>query len=410
MSNTKRNNVIIYLSAIVFSLIYTVLLFKQQYVILNGAPGAFDHINHANSAIHLFECIKHGTPGLKEFYSTDLYPHISLYPVWHLVFIIFYQLSSASIETTTALALSIACADGLFIMLTFYLVSKEFLHILQTKKLCINALFACILTGSLLLVGCLDASRYIGSYYLGGYLPNPLHNPTYIAVRPIAFLTLLLYARILSNTQTTSKAYVKAALLLLISAFFKPTFYQVFLPAIFVYCVVYFLKEHNPKVFRRCIYIAFTCIPVSIVALSQIILLPSKEGSGIGYRFLYVWKNYTENWGLSLLVSIAFPLIVFSICAVRRELTKIDALALCVFASATIQYMFFFVKAEPFAGDFSWGLDLALFFLFAQALFHVVLFSWSKPKRNVLNILCIILYIMHFFFGAKYFITTFIIK
>lgn len=408
MSNNKSNKLVINISSFLFTIIYVSLLFHQQLSFLNGTPGAFDHINHANSAIHLFDCIKHGASGLREFYDTDLYPHISLYPVWHLVFIFFYQISSASVGTMTAFAFSIACADGLFVMLTFYLVGNEFLRINYTKKAYINSILACILTASLLLVGCLDASRFLGNYYLGGYLPNPLHNPTYIAVRPVAFFTMVLYGQILSNHQTAPIEYVKASILLLVSAFFKPTFYQVFLPAIVVFCVVFFLMKRNSRTFRECLYIAFTCIPVSIVALLQIILLPSEEGGGIGHHFLYVWKNYTNNWILSLLVSIAFPLMVFSICTVQRELTILDTLSLCVFASATIQYMFFFVKAEPFAGDFSWGLDLALFFLFVQALSHTLQFKWCSLKSYIIKISCLTLYGLHTFYGVRYFISTLI--
>ena len=151
---------------------------------------------------------------------------------------------------------------------------------------------------------------------------------------------------------------------------------------------------------------ATTCVPVLLVALFQFRLSLSRgEADGIGVKFLYVWKSFTENWGLSLAVSVAFPALTCLYLAGKKKWNAELTLGVLVFASAMIQYMLFYMKVAPFSGDFSWGFQLSIFLLFAISTEELLNFSTEANELRI-DFLCKcllwIVFFLHFYYGVRY--------
>lgn len=382
-----------------FAFYFTIL---QEYRRLNVES---DTIAHINGALSLVEHIKNGLKGISEFKETASYSHLIAYPVWHLTVcfvhkIVYLIIPGITIETSANIAA--AFVNSLSIVVALGILIKHFVYRINCNYPLAAKIIICL---GLIFVGPFDASGTLNNYYLGGYTGNIWHNPTYILVRTIGLIVFFSYTDILSNRGATLKQYIMTSVLLTVSAFCKPNFYQSFLPGLVVVCIVYFLIQRNKKTFLECLKIAGTCVPLVIIALMQYTFALPESGEGrIGVKFLYVWKHFTDNWELSLIVSLIFPVFVYSVMAFKRQWNIQMVLSVSMLVSAVAQYMFFYVAAGPFAGDFSWGIGLAIFFLFVTAAERLAETNITSGKfSRFINIGGWGIFLLHLFFGIIYF-------
>lgn len=408
-STSKKIFILSY--AILSTIIYVYFAFHMELRVLNGDNLPVDNMNHARSGIHFFKSLFMGKKAIYEFFLSDPYPHVILYPAWHSVLVLFCFIFTHFFSENTTLAISVALANGLFLFLTHIIVVFFLLTSRKDDNSWISTALICLLSTSLLLIGPLDLSKWLGQYYLGGYTPNPWHNPTYFAIRPIALLTLFCYQRIFRLRYMASlKDYSLAGFLLALSAFFKPSFYQIFLPALTVFYIVFFLAKRTQDAFLFCLKNAISCLPVLVVGLLQMTLLPSDSTEKIGVGFLLVWKMFTPNWGLSLIATIAFPLVATIYLVISKHFDTALLLPLAIFISAILQYMFLYVVKEPRAGDFSWGLDLSLFIWLLYLIRQLRCTMDSKFNLHQLTIYFILgaIYLAHLIPGIHYYCTLFV--
>ena len=89
-----------------------------------------------------------------------------------------------------------------------------------------------VISGMLLIMGPLSVPALTDNYYLGQFNPNVWHNPTTIAVKGITLVVFFIYVEIIEENNRSKKQelllYFMATVLLFASAFFKPSFYQMF--------------------------------------------------------------------------------------------------------------------------------------------------------------------------------------
>lgn len=367
-----------------------------------------DIIKHSDTALYLVGQLKGGLSGLRQFIESAQYSWVISYPVWHLMVYVIYAFcyqAVPEINPEIAIDISSSFINSSCIVLTWLVIVQ--IMIKASEKASENKINKCIsmlLIGlSLIFAGPLDASEILGNYYLGAYSGNLWHNPTYLIMRPCALAVFFLYVKLLKNGRSKRREYLITTVLLAFSAILKPNFFQSFLPGLTAYCIVLFLVRRTKDTFIQCLKIALTCVPVSIVALFQFMASIDQEGGGIGVAFLYVWEHFTIEWELSLIVSIAFPLYVYMIAAIKRRWNTGMTLSLCMLASSLLQYMLFYVKAGPFAGDFSWGVGLSIFFCFIIAMCELLQFDYTDKKHCLLNLSCWALYLLHLIYGIIYF-------
>ena len=159
-------------------------------------------------------------------------------PLWHLMTYAAVKLFHCRVEIAAGLV------SGLLIVLT-YIVA--FAAIRRT----VPGLESHEIAG-LDLVLHLVAAIYVPMFnkepYLGQGTPNIWHNPTTIAVRPIALLVFVLTASIViqankeefENSIPAGRA-ILTSILLILSCLAKPSFVQVYYPAIFTLMVIWLI-------------------------------------------------------------------------------------------------------------------------------------------------------------------------
>ena len=393
------------LCVIIVAIILWIFLFAYLFGIMQRCRECgiwSDHIRHIESGMALADSIKNGISGIVQFQANDMHSYIISYPVWHLLMyfigvVIRHVIPGVAIDVSVDIGAAFvdATCTTIVFLLIFILLNK----VSNSKYPFGIKLFLAL---ALLFVGPYDASDKLNFYYLGGYTGNVWHNPTYMLMRPIGLVVFYRYSKILSEHKATMRYYVITAFLLAISSFFKPNFYQAFVPGLVLYCVVYWGMKRTKEVFVECLKIAGTCIPIAVVAVGQYAVAFNGNVEGIGYKFLYVWKHFTQRWELSLIVSIVFPLMVYIYAVARKQCNTHILLSICMFVSALLQYMCFYVKAGPFAGDMSWGFQLVIFFSFVIAVHWMIENRSMKKYDYIITGVIWLLFSIHLFFGIIY--------
>ena len=251
--------------------------------------------------------------------------------------------------------------------------------------------------------------RLPGYYlYLAAWSPNPWHNPTYWFCRPFAILSFLFMARFKSESDAGNvhaRTLIALGLSTLVSAFAKPSFFLVFIPA----CFVYFLVDLVVRRFRpfgRYLLLALALLPSALALLWQNqILFVSDASSGIVIAPGAVWNMYTLCLPLSILFGVAFPLYVVIWLLVTRRFRQAGfplhiSLVTYLFAFAEL---YFLAETGPRAEDanFAWGYCFSLFFLFLSC--ANIFFLQNRPK-GAAGVAGKILFLLHLGFGIGYLI------
>lgn len=364
-----------------------------------------------------FELLRLRELSLKEFLTRVEYSHILAYPLWHVGFlVIFYsiqgvlQIFSVSIDMRAICSFSASVICTACVVCTFIIVQKLFARYFvkkQDKKISILAMMV-------MFVGPLYLPGMFSGYYVGTRTGSIWHNPTYLIVKPFALLIFFLYYEIFKefakdtegSKKEINKRLLLASVLLLISSVAKPSFYQMFLPGLVLYCLIELVRSRG-KSFFFLLKIALSVIPVTIVGIVQIFALSTSSQDGsIGIGFLKVWAHWTPYWYIALIISLAFPIGVMFLMKQRIVGEQMFCLALCTFVSGAFQYMFLYIQKDPFAGDFGWGFNLAVFILFIVSVISFENLKSAK-ENNILYPLCKIIFVLHFIFGILYFYDIF---
>ena len=387
MANSKER--IVYL----FSLIFLGYMTFRFYMSCWDKTSASDFNNHINTAKDFLKYLKYGWNAICIFKEENQYSHVIAYPMWHIMVMVLYNILNwvGSLSDEYALHFSAAIVNTILNLVTFGLV----VSFLKKKG---NYIQSVIVSSGLMLCGPLDNFGAFDTYYLGAYTMNVWHNPTYLVVKPVALYCFFLYVDLVEDEKSKMSKYVRASLVLLISALCKPSFYQFFIPGLAGYCAFHFLQKKDFKLFVDYLKVACTCLPVSILAIIQsTIAIGGNGGAGLSFGPFYVIKHYTENWQLCIILSIAFPLYVFILCALKRKWDIRMGLACWSFGSALGMYILFYIDENPFAADFSWGVDLAICILFVIA---------TKEMMQIKSYAILpgyLLLFLHVFFGFIYF-------
>ncbi len=222
---------------------------------------------------------------------------------------------------------------------------------------------------------------------------NPLHNPTYLAVRGFSVLCFCLVVDLWSTWKTDTcrgiffpvekgarKYYLLLSLCLFLSCMAKPTFAEMFIPAVGIMMLFRWAKEGIKKDGSGERYFAFLlrmfccALPAVLYIFLQFFVYfifggsYGDGGSLVITPFLAVLKLFTENVGLSLLLSMAFP--VFLLVTDGRNILKGDMgkLALVSFCVSFLEAAFLGESTKLTHGDFLWPMMSGMLLLFLVTL------------------------------------------
>jgi hypothetical protein len=201
--------------------------------------------------------------------------------------------------------------------------------------------------------------------YLGNIAPNQWHNSTLILAMPV---NLLLFYFAVKNVMSEKLSdYFLMGVLSVISILCKPNFAMAFLP---VLCIAILVKNRN-KFLLAVTKSALVATPAVIVLFYQWYnTFISNKLFGQGAKTIvapfYVWTNYSPHITLSLLLSIAFPLIVLFFY--YRKFDLYLKLSWLTFAVALMMAVMFAELPAWTSGNFFWGAIAANYVLFLSSI------------------------------------------
>ena len=313
MKQTKKDNLLAILLSILLSyLIYT--------VVRNELLGILsDYNGHTYVYLPMFT----GESWIEGWKAVP-------YCIWHLVVMGFYHILNIPLEA------SAAYVSVLFSLFSYFVVYWMLLRYTAAKESEVSSGKAAVIAFGFSVVQPLylywmDA----GTRFLGSYSMNPIHNPTQMSVNPFSLLCFCLVYDIWSKQadedykgvffdvkQGLKKPYFYLAVILFISAMTKPTFAEMFIPAVGIIMLIQWMSCIRKKdgsaagYFKHCLHMLYCAIPalsfILAAALAYFFLGGSYEADGslMITKWMEVWSLFTENVALSILLGMAFPLFV----------------------------------------------------------------------------------------------------
>ena len=259
--------------------------------------------------------------------------------------------------------------------------------------------------------------------YLGQGSPNPWHNPTTIMVRPIA---LLIFVLVMGECVRVQRGGFRKgqglrvwkgfaiALLLLLSNLSKPSFVQIFYPAIFLLMLLW-LFVYRFRTFPLGMQLLVCCIPsVALMGMqffSAFYSGTNEESAGVVFAPFKVAGMYTNNIAFSTFLVIAFPLLTALCSIARRTFDWTDAFAWIMLLVGMAEKFLLAEGGSRMAhGNFNWGYILAVYLLWFVSIRDYAAwrcsFSDGRGVRRALSIFffvfCGLLLIAHLISGIYY--------
>lgn len=340
---------------------------KRKYFSINVFLSAIITIVYALSLIFLFrEQAKYdGVVNVK--YSSDLPAHIhaglqpgSTYSLMYVILGFLWKLPHRCFFISMMLTLFSLLSIYFTFILLRYLVNGE----ISKEKLYLAALI-CNMSMPVYVPG-INEHRYLGMLTFNLY-----HNSTYIAMKPFALLSLLLFFRLFRKYRVTKISFLEwfcFSASLFLATWFKPSFTLAFSFCMLVVMMFDFIKGRGKNILNYLIF-GTTVIPALGLMLWQKVQL-FDDSSKIAFGFFKVWSIYTKNPYAGMLLSVSFPLVVliFNIRDLIKD--KIYGFGWLLGSFNIAVYAFVYETGGRMNhGNFGWGAQFAIGVLFIISMY-----------------------------------------
>jgi hypothetical protein len=226
----------------------------------------------------------------------------------------------------------------------------------------------------------------VSRIYLGQISPNVWHNPTSIAVLPLA---MLLFAAASKLTIPDRPRHVAAAsTLALLNGVTKPNYLLALIPC---WLVQLALRPAPEPAVARSRWRSAAILAAALFAPTAGLLLWQAHrfktgGGGVALEPLAVWRLYSPNIPASIVLSVAFPLVVLLLCwPIARQQSRL-VLAWSVLLVAVLQMALLAESGARWShGNFFWGAYAANYILFVES--AALLASLPRSPRSPRSIL-----------------------
>lgn len=429
--NKAVNKMMAYLITVLSFMIVLYTTYKYTYAQMLSTSG--NDINvHVYSLISIFRSGKY----LDGWMAV---PHC----LWHITVLLIYGLLHVSLNVSAAYASCIYA--GFYYIVLVWFINRIF------KKYSVN--LSCIFANLIALSFSIIQPLYFsfldaGERYMGVFSMNPLHNPTHMGVRGFALLSLCLVTDIVGYSMNDKrngfffeienhpgKYYGLLTVMLFLSVVMKPTFAEMFIPAVGLYMlgvyIVKLIRKDNAALFFKKLVCLFLCaLPAVIYILLQYVVFfimggsVYSEGGMIVTGYLEVWSLFTDNVYLSVLLGMSVPILLM-IIDLRYYINTTQG------QIAVISYIVGFIEAAFLGEDgsrlthanFMWPMMAGMLVMWLVSLWHLLELSFVKIKpvlekdsalsfeEKVKTVLVLItwgLYIAHVIYGITYYNLSFI--
>ena len=289
----------------------------------------------------------HSMTGILNDYNGHLYVYLPMftqenwlegwqtvpYCMWHLCVLALNKLLRIPLEVSGGY---VSC----FFTLAAYLVLYWMIRKVTSAKGCTDssAKAAAVAFGLSMVQALYFPWLDAGDRFMGVYSMNPIHNPTQMCVRVFSLLCICLaydiwgiqknesYKGIFFRVETgLKKYYILLSVLLLLSTLAKPTFVEVFVPTVALIMLVQWIsllvkQDGSAKsYFKHCLNMLWCALPALLYILLQFVDYyifggnNNAETTIIITKWLEVWKMFSENIPLSILLGMAFPIFIILI-------------------------------------------------------------------------------------------------
>lgn len=380
MQNRKR------ISEICAFAVWSILIFILSFVIVEKqmAIQGTDYQIHAIQAIDIFQ------GGIWHFFRE--YP----YPLWHLGVKFFervfhFRLYEAA-ATTTALVYWVNFATNFGIM--WFALGKQ-----VNKQLCY------IFSMMSIVVQPITLALFSGKVTWGISLINTWHNPTNVAARPFGVIAFYILCSAIHEWKSDNKISWKKLFVLsgvlVVANMGKPSFGQVFLPSITLFCVLWCVCSRF-KNFKMCLAIATAFVVPAMQLLFQMFFAFGDGDGTVEIAWFDVICHLQPNIALMLLKYLLFPI---AVTVYLRKNLKCDIemqLAWLLWGVSFCEYAALAETGERrYHGNFGWGFSIANFILQFVSLVRLIAYLKETGKKAYCNV-AVIVYAIQFICGCIY--------
>lgn len=327
-------------------------------------------------------------------------------------------------NVAVAASLAATLLNSLGVVILFYYVQKflrEYGEKAGKKEMVRKyaGLLSVFLTFSIFFISMLylpGRPRFLGitNSYLGVFTPNPYHNLTYMATRPFAVAAFFLFARILDyyEERTDRKDFFLFGLSLLLTTMTKPS-YTLILVSTAGLVMLYRLFRSGWKNFKRSFYLGLTFVPTFADLLYQyggVFGGGSKAGEagGIGLGIGSVWKLYTNNIPLAIVLALGFPLAVFVFHPKTLQKNTLYRFSWAQLIVSMMELFLLYENGRRFSdANFSWGYMHGIFFVFVTSVLVLAESMIEKQEKKWAAGVQWLLFGLHLVCGIGYFLYIF---
>lgn len=326
------------------------------------------------------------------------------YCMWHLTVMLLNRLLLIPVENAAAYT---ACIYTLFSYFVLYWIFRRATEAAGSRdsaaRSALIAFCMCIIQG--LYVPWLDA----GDRYLGTYSMNPIHNPTYMCMKGFSLLCFCLVYDIWGKQKDENyrgvffrverglrRYYICLGIILFLSVMAKPTFAEMFIPAVAFLMLWELIRRlakkdgSAPAYFRHCLHTLCAAVPALLYILLQFFAYfmwggsyGGDEGSLTITKLFDVWHLYSRNVILSIGLGMAFPLFMLLINGkyfIRNDMGK---LALTGYFISLLEAGVLGETEPKFShGNFLWPLMSGMLFLFLVSVIRLLVLERKQAERG----------------------------
>lgn len=346
------------------TIFFAILLFLITFFIVVKQmtfPSVIDYQAHARSALALT---------FQNYFSTFL---SSPYLMWHTL----VKICSEILGDDKAIY-GAAIITGGFITATYIIVSR-FMRRFGNNGACIMAFASCV-------IGPLYMPWINTNYYKGQGTPNTWHNPTNIAVKPFAALTLIYLLKIIAKIKKGENIQIKEMITLacfvFLGVFAKPSFAMSFIPALGIWIIISCVVEKFKNLKSYIVLCALFLPGVLLIGFQYMSFFGESTEAGIGIDLFRAVRYHTAHPLLSTLLTIAFPLL-FLILNIKKEWKRYDTQIVTINATIgwLVQSFLYETGSREKHGNFGWAYLMSLFLLYFVTMGHF----WEDLRTNTDN-------------------------
>lgn len=308
-------------------------------------------------------------------YESDLPAHIKMiivdgwyYSLTAFVYKALYMFGNGSVAIAVFLAICTVAAVGLTYILLLRMYEKfvcakddKEMPDLQNEWSCVLLLGAFLIN---IVMPCY-VKGFSNGRYIGMESANIWHNSTYIVMKPLALLCIILYIDLMDSYQDilSVKSWFAFSFTLVICTGVKPSFLVAFAPMMAVFLLMDLIKGIP---FQKVFFFGFTVVPSLLVILFQnAILFGGNTGNGWEIRPGYALSMHSGYPLIAAVLSILFPLVVL-VWNVKK--LKTDRWISFAWLMAFVGFAEVFLLCETGGrasdGNFMWGYSFAILIIF----------------------------------------------